>query len=79
MPQFLTNLNDRAKESDGYLACKRLTWADIFFSALVGIFVFAFDGEGVLEPYPELQQVVENVLNLPIIKDWLEERPESDF
>lgn len=68
-----------AEENDGHLACKRLTWADIYFSALVGIFVFAFDGEGVLDNYPALGQVVDNVLELPIIKEWLDERPESDY
>ena len=40
VPLYLSKLNSFAEENNGYLACKRLTWADIYVTALSGLINF---------------------------------------
>jgi glutathione S-transferase len=78
-PFFLGKLNDIAEENDGHLALKKLTWADFYFTALIGILNFVLKGKDALADYSALQKVVENVNSLDSIKKWIAERPVTDM
>ena len=60
-----------------YLVTDGVTWADLFVVAWIEIF-FRVDSE-LLEPYPKLKELYEEVRSVDAIKDWIEKRPESDF
>ncbi|KAG5668488.1 hypothetical protein PVAND_016427 [Polypedilum vanderplanki] len=80
VPFFLSKLNALAEENNGHLACKKLTWADLYFAALTGIVKFgAIEGEDIWEKYPALRKVVDNVEAIDAIKTWINERPVTDF
>jgi glutathione S-transferase len=80
VPFFLSKLNAIAEANDGHLACKKLTWADLYFAALTGVMKFgAIEGEDIWSKYPALRKVVDNVESLDAIKAWIAERPVTEF
>lgn len=54
----------------------QLSYADIFFVALLDYinYMLKFD---LVEKYPNLQKVKENVTAVPAIKEWIERRPKN--
>lgn len=61
------------------MACKRLTWADFYLTAIKGTVAYGYSGAEPFEKYPGLQKVAENVESIESIQKWLAERPETDF
>ncbi|XP_070495034.1 glutathione S-transferase-like [Chironomus tepperi] len=79
IPIFLTKLNSLAEENDGFLACKRLTWADIYVAALSPLISYICKGQDIFETYPALKKVVDAVEANENIKKWIAERPVTEF
>lgn len=77
LPFFLGKLNEFAEKNGGYLAIKRLTWVDIYVTALSGVIGYV-DKDG-YSKYPGLKKVVENVESIEAIKKWIAERPVTDL
>lgn len=57
---------------------QQLTWADVFFTALLDTLSF-FVKRDMIEGYPNLQAVTENVLAIDSIKEWVAKRPVTDL
>ncbi|XP_070495369.1 uncharacterized protein [Chironomus tepperi] len=79
IPLYLTKLNSLAEENDGFLACKRLTWADIYVTALSGLISFISNGQDIFETYPALKKVIDAVESNENIKKWIAERPVTEY
>ena len=77
IPFYLSKLDDIAKENNGHLALKRLTWADLFFTAMNGYMSFIAK-QDLTANHENLKQVVENVHSIASIKEWVEKRPKTD-
>jgi prostaglandin-H2 D-isomerase / glutathione transferase len=76
-PFTLKKLDEIAKENNGHLALKRLTWADLYFAAIKEYmsFVAKYD---LTEKYGNLKKVVDNVMAIDSVKKWVEKRPKTD-
>lgn len=78
IPHYLGKLEATVKENNGYLALSKLTWADLYFTAGVGLLNFALKGN-VIEGYPSLIGLTEKVNNLKPIKEWVAKRPVTEM
>ncbi|CAG9812050.1 unnamed protein product [Chironomus riparius] len=79
VPLYLMKLNSLAEENGGYLACNRLTWADIYVAAMSGLITFISKGQDLFETYPAIKKVIENVEANENIKKWIAERPVTAY
>lgn len=76
LPLYFGKLEEFAAANDGYLACKKLTWADLYVASFVTYFSYAIkDDFHDFKGFPNLQKVVENVMKIESIKNYVEERP----
>nr|QFU14645.1 glutathione S-transferase GSTs7 [Dendroctonus armandi] len=75
IPLIFGQMDSWVKKNNGYLANARLTWADVYFAALMEMITQA--QADLLDNYPNLKAVVKNVLSLPKIKAWVEKRPKD--
>ncbi|KAG8311132.1 hypothetical protein J6590_049686 [Homalodisca vitripennis] len=79
LPFYLKKLDTIVKENGGYLANKKLSWVDLYFSA-TSEFLSAFcKVTDITTDYPNLHALVEKVFNLPQIKKWRANRPKTEF
>lgn len=78
IPYYLNKFEQVLKENDGYLVNGQLTWADFQYAASLENFEFIF-GKEALDQYPHLKALKEKVFNLPGIKEWVAERPVTEF
>ncbi|KAK9878742.1 hypothetical protein WA026_023673 [Henosepilachna vigintioctopunctata] len=78
LPYYLERLDKIAKDNNGYLAAGRLTWADLYFIALLD-YMNQMAKTDIIVDHPNLLAVKNNVLSLPAIKTWIEKRPESTY
>ncbi|XP_056647762.1 glutathione S-transferase-like [Diorhabda carinulata] len=78
VPFYIERLEAKVKDNDGYFACKKLTWADLYFVAILGYLNFML-GKDLIENAPNLQKLKEKVLALPNIKAWVAKRPKGHF
>jgi prostaglandin-H2 D-isomerase / glutathione transferase len=74
LPFYLKSLEAIAKENNGHLALKKLTWADLWFTGVLD-YLKKMNERDILEGYPNLQKVVDNTLAIESIKKWVEIRP----
>lgn len=74
VPFYLEKLEEIAKQNNGHLALERLTWADLYLTALSGGIKFMI-GEDIFAKHPNLKKVTENVLALEGIKKWIAKHP----
>jgi hypothetical protein len=81
LPLYLSKLNALAEANDGHLALQQLTWADFVIAAYSGMMKLVEGklGEEIWSNYPGLMAVVENVESIDVIKNWIHERPVTDF
>lgn len=77
VPFYLNKLEELARDNKGHLAVSKLSFADLFFAAMLEIFK-VWIGPEVLTKYPNLLKVADNVYNLDSIKGWIERRPVTD-
>ncbi|KRT81981.1 Glutathione S-transferase [Oryctes borbonicus] len=78
IPFYMQRLENIAQENSGYLAVRKLTWADFFFAAIIDLMSY-FSGMDLLKDRPYLQTIKNKVDNLPAIKKWIDVRPKTDF
>jgi len=77
IPFYLNKLDEIAKANDGHLALKKLTWADLYFAALLG-YLDATLKRNLIENHANLKKVVANVVAINSIKKWVAVRPVTD-
>lgn len=78
IPFYLGKMNTVAEPEKGYLCLGRLTWADLYFVALLDYMVGVMEMD-ILEHFPHLQNLRSSVSALPQIQDWLRKRPFSYY
>jgi len=78
IPFYLEKLDAIAKENKGYFALGKLTWADIFFTAVLDYMNY-MSKKDLTANHPHLKQVVDNVLAIESIKKWVAKRPETEL
>ncbi|KAJ3663469.1 hypothetical protein Zmor_007728 [Zophobas morio] len=78
VPYYLARLEALVEKNKGNLAVGRLTWADLYFVSMSPGFD-AFIGGDTFAAYPNLKLLRDKVETLPGIKEWIENRPNSDF
>lgn len=74
IPFYLGKLEEIAKENDGHLALKRITWADFYFTGMIE-YLNTMSNQDLTAKYPNLKKVTENVLALEGVKKWIARRP----
>ncbi|XP_015589496.1 glutathione S-transferase [Cephus cinctus] len=77
VPFYLERLDAQVKKNGGYFVGGSLTWADIYFVAILDYlnFMATYD---LVEKYPNLKQLKDKVLAIPSIKAWVDKRPDSE-
>lgn len=78
IPFYLDKLEAIVKENNGHFALAKLTWADMYFAAVLDYLNYMAKYD-LIESYPALKGLVESVNNLDSIKAWLEKRPVTDL
>jgi len=78
IPFYMSKFEEVVTKNDGHFVGGKLTWADIYFVAILdSLNVVA--KEDLVEKYPKLKALKENVLAVPGIKAWVEKRPETQM
>lgn len=77
-PYFMDKFEKIVAENNGYFVNGKLSWADLYFVAILDTFIFMVKTD-LLEGRPKLQALKERVLAIPQIKSWIEKRPSNDF
>jgi len=78
IPFYLEKLDALARVNLGYLALQRLTWADVYFAAVLDYLKYMTNPE-LIDDCPNLVAVVQRVHTVKAIKAWLAKRPPSDL
>jgi len=78
IPYYLDRLDKIAGENGGHFACKRLTWADFYFVALLDYLNY-MTGMDLTGKHPNLANVKTAVQSIPAIKEWINTRPKTDL
>lgn len=78
VPYYLEKLEEIAKQNNGHLALKRLTWADIFYTGVSESMNY-MTSQDLTANHPNLKKVIENVYALEGVKKWMAKRPKSMF
>jgi len=78
IPFYMSKFEEVVTKNDGHLVGGKLTWADFFYAAIVD-YLSAMAKEDLVDKYPKLKALKEQVLALPAIKAWVEKRPETEY
>lgn len=77
IPFYLSKLEAIAKENDGHLALKRITWADFYFAGIRD-YLSVMAKRDITAEHPNLMRVVDNVHAIESVRKWIERRPHTD-
>jgi hypothetical protein len=76
IPFYLGKLEEQAKNNDGHLAIKKITWVDVYSAAILEYCNVLMD-TNLVEGYPNLKKVYEKIMSADGIKKYLEKRPDD--
>ncbi|KAK7864595.1 hypothetical protein R5R35_003186 [Gryllus longicercus] len=77
IPYYMPKFEELAKKNSGYFVNGKLTWADVYFVAILDYLNFMV-GKDLVEEYPTLRALRTTVLELPGIKEWVAKRPVTE-
>lgn len=78
IPFYLDKLDSIVAANNGYFALGRLTWADLYFTAVLDYMNYMAKTE-LINKHANLKKLTETVLNLDGIKQWVAKRPKTDL
>jgi len=78
IPFYMSKFEEVVQKNDGHFVGGKLTWADIYFVAVLD-YLSGMAKEDLVEKCPKLKALKEQVLALPAIKAWVEKRPETQM
>uniref|UniRef100_A0A6M2DNK0 glutathione transferase n=1 Tax=Xenopsylla cheopis TaxID=163159 RepID=A0A6M2DNK0_XENCH len=78
IPYYLDKLDAVAKANNGHLALKKLTWADFAWAGMID-YMNAMARMDLLAKHSSLKSVVDNVLALPKVQEWVAKRPATEY
>ncbi|KAL4130775.1 hypothetical protein QTP88_008164 [Uroleucon formosanum] len=74
VPFYMDKFEKIVEENNGYFVNGKLSWADLFFVAILDYLNFMVKID-LLEGRPKLKALKEQVLEIPQIKAWVAKRP----
>ncbi|XP_022173704.1 glutathione S-transferase-like [Myzus persicae] len=74
IPYYMERFENIVVENNGYFVNGKLSWADLFFVAILDYLKFRSEID-LLKGRPNLQALREKVLAVPTIKSWIAKRP----
>ncbi|KAF0773648.1 glutathione S-transferase-like [Aphis craccivora] len=77
IPFYMDKFEKSIEENNGYFVNGKLTWADLFFVAILDYLNFMAKID-LLEGRPNLKALKEKVLEVPQIKAWVAKRPTNN-
>ena len=77
IPFYLLTFTHVAKDNGGHLALNRTTWADVYFAGIIDYCCYLMEAN-LLENYPVLQKIVDDITSHPNVKAYIDRRPETD-
>ncbi|XP_073977882.1 glutathione S-transferase-like [Rhodnius prolixus] len=77
IPLYLGKFDNIIKEN-GYLANGKLSWADIYFVAILEYFSFMIE-QDIVANYENIRQLRDKIHSIPNIKKWINKRPKSNW
>ncbi|KAL5243343.1 hypothetical protein ACI65C_010753 [Semiaphis heraclei] len=77
IPFYMDKFEKSVEENNGYFVNGKLSWADLFFVAILDYLNFMAKID-VLEGRPKLKALKEQVLAVPQIKAWVAKRPTNN-
>lgn len=77
IPFYASRFDKQIKENSGYFVNGKLTWADLYFVALLD-YLNVMARLDIVEKYPNLKALRDKVLALPAIKAWVAKRPVTE-
>lgn len=70
-PKYLDKINAIFRQSGGpYLAGSKMTYADLAFANFIDICEGNVNPD-ILDNYPDFQSIVEEVFEIPAVKEWI--------
>lgn len=78
VPFYVQRLDEQVKKNGGYLVGGKITWADLFFIALLDYLNFMAKYD-IIEKADNLKALREKVLAEPGIKSWVAKRPNTEM
>lgn len=82
LPTFLTNLEKLLSTNhsgDGYFVGDSLTWADLYFYALLGRLELLVELTDPFEKFPKLKALTDRIGSQPKIAEYIAKRPKTSF
>ena len=76
--KFLTPFNSLAEKNGGYLVGSSRTWAEVYAAFAIDN-IEHISNTKVLEDFPALKKIVEEILNQKDVKEYIAERPDRPF
>lgn len=77
IPFYLGKLEEKAKENGGFLAIKKITWADVYSVAVLEYCNILLGSDNIIADYPNLMKVYEKVMAADGVKKYIATRPED--
>ena len=76
--KFLTVFNSLAEKNGGYLVGSSRSWAEIYAAYSI-VNIEQVCNTKVLDDFPVLKKIVDDVMNHKGVKEYIAQRPESQF
>ncbi|KAL5235176.1 hypothetical protein ACI65C_002586 [Semiaphis heraclei] len=78
IPFYMNRFENTVGENNGYFVNGKLSWADIYFVAIIDFFSYVGKVD-LLEDRPNLQALKKKILEIPQIKSWITKRPAFSY
>lgn len=78
IPFYLDKLESIVEANNGHFALGKLTWADLYFTAILDYLNYMAKID-LIADRPNLKKLVDSVLALEGIKNWIAKRPKTEL
>lgn len=78
-PALLNKFSDIIAKNNGHVALGKLTWGDFIFAGMFDYLKAMLQDPQLEKKYPNFKKVVDNVENLPKVKEYVAKRPQTPF
>ncbi|XP_071439843.1 glutathione S-transferase-like [Hetaerina americana] len=78
IPFYLEKLDDDVKKNNGHFVLGKLTWADLVNVAILDMLQDMMQ-MSFTENHTNLKGIMDKVMAIPQIKEWVEKRPKTSF
>nr|WBY51149.1 glutathione S-transferase 1 [Holotrichia parallela] len=79
LPYYLEKFEKIVSENGGHLVANKLTWVDILLTSVSELCEALLEQENIFEKYENLLKLKQEVRDIPAIKSFIENRPQSQY